>query len=127
MVRRTLIVCTLLSWKKQIRRRQIIANYLECLSQMPFTGLLHKAISQSGTAMNPWALHDLQKWSFLLAEKLGKRTSDPKLAGEFLKTIDARKIVEATETLCTEIVNILIILIKLSYCNYRKTNMIDIM
>ncbi|KAL0113961.1 hypothetical protein PUN28_011345 [Cardiocondyla obscurior] len=66
------------------------------------TGLFHKAISQSGVATNPWAFTD-NEWtneatnkSFQLAKKLGRTTSDPKAAYEFLKTIDAKKLVETT-------------------------------
>lgn len=46
----------------------------------------------------PWAFterepHSMNK-GFRLAEKLGKATADPKVAYEFLKTIDAKKLVE---------------------------------
>lgn len=45
---------------------------------------------------------------FQLAEKLGKATSDPKVAYEFLKKIDAKKLIEtAQRSLVTEAVNIL--------------------
>ncbi|XP_071574398.1 juvenile hormone esterase isoform X2 [Temnothorax nylanderi] len=61
-------------------------------------GLFHKAISQSGVAANPWALTEwtnkAMNRSFQLAEKLGKATSDPKVAYEFLKTIDAKKLIK---------------------------------
>ncbi|XP_071574670.1 juvenile hormone esterase-like [Temnothorax nylanderi] len=61
-------------------------------------GLFHKAISQSGVAANPWALTEwtnkAMNRSFQLAEKLGKATSDPKVAYKFLKTIDAKKLIK---------------------------------
>jgi len=34
---------------------------------------------------------------FQLAEKLGKATADPKVAYEFLKTIDVKKLIETEE------------------------------
>ncbi|XP_018054574.1 PREDICTED: esterase E4-like isoform X1 [Atta colombica] len=61
-------------------------------------GLFHKAISQSGVASNPWSLTEwtnkAMSRGFQLAEKLGKVTSDPKVAYEFLKTIDAKKLIK---------------------------------
>ncbi|XP_077270682.1 juvenile hormone esterase-like [Temnothorax americanus] len=60
-------------------------------------GLFHKAISQSGVIRCPWAFTEQQLHSakgFRLAEKLGKATADPKVAYEFLKTIDAKKLIE---------------------------------
>ncbi|XP_012215168.1 juvenile hormone esterase-like isoform X1 [Linepithema humile] len=59
-------------------------------------GLFHKAISQSGVATNPWAFTEREPPStnkgFQLAEKLGKVTTDAKVAYEFLKKIDAKKL-----------------------------------
>lgn len=80
---------------------------------MHFIGLFHKAISQSGVATNPWTLTEwtnkAMNKSFQLVQKLGKTTSNPKVAYEFLKRIDAKKLVEtAQKHLVTEIVNILI-------------------
>ncbi|XP_071651760.1 juvenile hormone esterase-like [Temnothorax longispinosus] len=65
-------------------------------------GLFHKAISQSGVIRCPWAFTEQQlhlEKGFRLAEKLGKATADPKVAYEFLKTIDAKKLIE-TERKC---------------------------
>jgi len=45
---------------------------------------------------------------FQLAEKLGKATSDPRVAYEFLKTIDAKKLIETQKLLGIKTVNILI-------------------
>ncbi|XP_036141337.1 esterase E4 [Monomorium pharaonis] len=77
----------------------VIAHYLT-LSPLS-KGLFHKAISQSGVATNPWALTEwtdkTMNKSFLLAEKLGKATSDPKIAYEFLKKIDAKKLIETAQ------------------------------
>ncbi|XP_029165263.1 esterase E4-like [Nylanderia fulva] len=61
-------------------------------------GLFHKAISQSASVTCPWAFTEPGPSStnkgFLLAKILGKATEDPKIAYEFLKTIDARKLIE---------------------------------
>ncbi|GAB1863192.1 Carboxylic ester hydrolase [Camponotus japonicus] len=69
-------------------------------------GLFHKAISQSGTTTCPWAFTEPESCStnkgFLLAKKLGKVTEDPKDVYEFLKTIDAKKLVETEKFLATE-------------------------
>ncbi|XP_025262685.1 juvenile hormone esterase isoform X3 [Camponotus floridanus] len=69
-------------------------------------GLFHKAISQSGTITCPWAFTDPESCStnkgFLLAKKLGKMTEDPKDVYEFLKMIDAKKLVETEKFLATE-------------------------
>ncbi|KYM97319.1 Esterase FE4 [Cyphomyrmex costatus] len=67
------------------------AAITHCLALSPLTkGLFHKVISQSGVALNPWAFHEWTDHGFRLAKKLGKATSDPKVAYEFLKTIDAK-------------------------------------
>lgn len=60
-------------------------------------GLFHKAISQSGVATNPWGFTQREPTlsknaGFRLAEKLGKVTTDAKVAYEFLKGIDAKKL-----------------------------------
>lgn len=72
-------------------------------------GLFHKAILQSGVLRNPWAFTERQSHStnkgFRLAEKLGKATADSKVAYEFLKTIDAKKLIETEQkSLSTEAV-----------------------
>ncbi|KAG5317107.1 ESTE Esterase, partial [Acromyrmex heyeri] len=70
-------------------------------------GLFHKAISQSGVATCPWSIIERQSPSinkgFRLAKILGKTTADPKVAYEFLKTIDAKKLIETEQkSLLTE-------------------------
>ncbi|XP_012215172.1 juvenile hormone esterase-like [Linepithema humile] len=64
-------------------------------------GLFHKAISQSGAATNPWAFTEREPPStnkgFQLAEKLGKATTDAKVAYEFLKKIDVKKLIQTQE------------------------------
>lgn len=70
------------------------------LAWLYFTGLFHKAISQSGVATNPvsWTEKAFAvSKGFELAEKLGKVTTDPKVAYEFLKTIDAKKLVKVQQ------------------------------
>ncbi|KYN16377.1 PREDICTED: juvenile hormone esterase-like [Trachymyrmex cornetzi] len=75
-----------------------------CLALSPLTkGLFHKVIAQSGVASNPWAFHEWTDHGFRLAKKLGKATSDPKVAYEFLKTIDAKILTENSQwPICTE-------------------------
>ncbi|KAL6419953.1 hypothetical protein ACFW04_011043 [Cataglyphis niger] len=69
-------------------------------------GLFHKAISQSGVAANPWSFSEWANKAtnkgFQLAKYFGKTTSDPKVAFEFLKTIDAKKLREAEQKLLTK-------------------------
>lgn len=64
-------------------------------------GLFHKAILQSGAATNPWAFTERQSPSmnkgFQLAEKLGKTTTNAKVAYEFLKKIDAEKLIQTEQ------------------------------
>lgn len=76
-------------------------------------------IAQSGVIVNPWALTEwtngVTNTSFRLAKKLGKTTSDPKVAYEFLKTIDAKKLVQVSQTsLNTEAVSLNILLTYIS-------------
>jgi carboxylesterase type B len=80
-----------------------------CLTLSPLAkDLFHKAIMQSGVITCPWAFMERQSHliniGFRLAEKLGKTTTDPKVACEFLKTIDAKKLIETQQTfILTEI------------------------
>jgi len=76
-------------------------NCMKLICYNCFTDLFHKAISQSGVAKCPWAFterepHSMNK-GFRLAEKLGKATADPKVAYEFLKTIDVKKLIETEQ------------------------------
>ncbi|XP_018304144.1 esterase E4-like [Mycetomoellerius zeteki] len=67
------------------------AAITHCLALSPLAkGLFHKVISQSGVISNPWAFNEWSDVGFRLAKKLGKETSDPKVAYEFLKTRAAR-------------------------------------
>ncbi|EZA55883.1 hypothetical protein DMN91_010858 [Ooceraea biroi] len=82
------------------------------LSVSPLTkGLFHKAISQSGVAINPWAFNE---WTsevntgLLFAEKLGKVTTDPKIACEFLKSIDAKELIKTEQIFLSENKNLAI-------------------
>lgn len=61
---------------------------------MIFTGLFHKAIAQSGVAINPWAIltKEPSKYAYDLEAKLGKESTDPKTVLEFLRTVDAQKL-----------------------------------
>lgn len=61
---------------------------------LTFTGLFHKAIVQSGVAINPWAIitKEPSKYAYDLAAKLGEESTDPKTVLEFLRTVDAQKL-----------------------------------
>ncbi|KYM97320.1 PREDICTED: esterase E4-like [Cyphomyrmex costatus] len=68
---------------------------VHCLALSPLAkGLFHKAISQSGVVLNPWAFNEWMDGGFRLAKKLGKETTDPKIVYEFLKTTDAKTLTE---------------------------------
>ncbi|XP_017881679.1 cholinesterase 1-like [Ceratina calcarata] len=66
-------------------------------------GLFHKAIAQSGVAVNPWALAtmDPKERVYQLAAKLGEHSIEPEVVVEFLKTIDATKLVATERELFT--------------------------
>ncbi|CAK9814487.1 Juvenile hormone esterase [Anthophora plagiata] len=68
-------------------------------------GLFHKAIAQSGVATNPWALmnKDPSKYAYQLAAKLGEHSTDPKTVLEFLRKVDAQKLVATENQLLTPI------------------------
>lgn len=59
-------------------------------------GLFHRAIMQSGVALNPWAIisEKSSKYAFELAANLGETSTDPETVVEFLRTIDAKKLVD---------------------------------
>ncbi|XP_011066713.1 PREDICTED: fatty acyl-CoA hydrolase precursor, medium chain-like isoform X2 [Acromyrmex echinatior] len=71
---------------------------VHCLALSPLAkGLFHKVISQSGVILNPWAFNEWTDVGFRLVKKLGKETSDPKVAYEFLKTIDAKTLMRNSQ------------------------------
>ncbi|KYN31796.1 Esterase E4 [Trachymyrmex septentrionalis] len=71
------------------------ASTVHALALSPLAkGLFHKIIAQSGVILNPWAFNEVMDTGFRLAKKLGKETSDPKVAYEFLKTVDAKTIIK---------------------------------
>ncbi|KAK2584313.1 hypothetical protein KPH14_006704 [Odynerus spinipes] len=58
-------------------------------------GLFHKAISQSGVSINPWAsIEEPRRFGYQLAANLGFKSFDPKAIVDFLRTVDAKKLVE---------------------------------
>ncbi|XP_011704230.1 PREDICTED: juvenile hormone esterase-like isoform X2 [Wasmannia auropunctata] len=74
------------------------AGTVHHLALSPFAkGLFHKVIAQSGVVANPWAFVEKPSAGFRMAEKLGNATSDPKIAYEFLKTIDAKTLTETSQ------------------------------
>ncbi|CAL7940611.1 unnamed protein product [Xylocopa violacea] len=64
-------------------------------------GLFHKAISQSGAVSNPWAANTVEpkKYVYQIAAQLGEHSTDPKTVVEFLRTVDAQKLVVAESKL----------------------------
>lgn len=65
-------------------------------------GLFHKAILHSGTLYCPWATRGMKNrtaYGFKLVSLLGKDTTDPVEAVEFLRTVPAKNIVEAQESI----------------------------
>jgi carboxylesterase type B len=59
-------------------------------------GLFHRAISESGSALNPWAYQTPDasvKLAFELAEEFGAKTTDPGKVLEVLKTVKPEKLV----------------------------------
>lgn len=72
------------------------------LSEMA-RGLFHRAISQSGSALNPWAFAEQPKRrAFKLAQVLGFTTNSTKELVEFLRTVPVRKLIDATKRTLTE-------------------------
>ncbi|KAG8298340.1 hypothetical protein J6590_016228 [Homalodisca vitripennis] len=67
-------------------------------------GLFHKAIIQSGFALNPWALqHDPKSRAIKLAKVLGCEASeDPDFIVRFLQSVPADEIVGATQKIAAE-------------------------
>jgi carboxylesterase type B len=62
------------------------------------TGLFHHAISQSGSAINPWALDEKpREKAFILGEVLGCRTNDSNKLVEFLRMVSVRRLVESMD------------------------------
>ncbi|XP_043268664.1 juvenile hormone esterase-like [Venturia canescens] len=68
-------------------------------------GLFHKAISQSGVILNPWAsmANSPKLYAQKLSSALGKEITDPRLLVEYLRSFDAERLVEADEKICQEI------------------------
>lgn len=66
-------------------------------------GLFQRAISQSGSALNPWAFAEQPKRrAFKLAQVLGFSTNSTKELVEFLRTVPVRKLIDATKRTLTE-------------------------
>jgi len=80
------------------------------LLRLCLVGLFHKLILESGVGSNPWSFNEWMDTGFRLAKKLGKTTSDAKVAYEFLKKIDAKTLVENSQwPIATEEVSISIV------------------
>lgn len=61
-----------------------------------FTGLFQKAIQQSGTVYNPWAItYNPKEVAFQIGEKLGYAGKDPEALVEFLKQQPVEKFATA--------------------------------
>lgn len=66
-------------------------------------GLFHRAISQSGSALLPWAFAEQPKRRAVkLAQVLGFTTNSTKELVEFLRRVPVRKLVDATKRTLTE-------------------------
>jgi len=73
------------------------------------TGLFHRAIAQSGSALCTWVAEDAavaRTKAFRLAKALGCKTSDSKELVEFLMKVPAQQLIEATEKALTENVSV---------------------
>jgi carboxylesterase type B len=60
------------------------------------SGLFHRAISESGSALNPWAYQTPDasvELAFELGKEFGAKTSDPSEVLEVLKTVNPEKLV----------------------------------
>lgn len=69
------------------------------------TGLFHRAIAQSGSALCPWVAEDpaiARTKAFRLGEALGCKTSDSKELVDFLMKVPAQQLIEWTEKVLTE-------------------------
>nr|XP_046491071.1 uncharacterized protein LOC124223293 [Neodiprion pinetum] len=65
-------------------------------------GLFHKAIMQSGVALNPWVSTSVSvEKAHRLAANLGKETTDPNEIVEYLRTIPAIQLIEAEQQVQT--------------------------
>lgn len=76
------------------------------LTQSPLSqGLFHKAICQSGVAINSWAhMHEKPfNYALKLSKKLGNNSTDPMEILQFLKTIDSHKLIEAQSSIMTTV------------------------
>ncbi|KAG8256292.1 hypothetical protein J6590_071808 [Homalodisca vitripennis] len=72
-----------------------VAYHLLC---PPSRGLFHKAIMQSGFALNPWALQENpRKNAYKLAKSLGCTSENPEEVFQFLQSVSANDIVFATK------------------------------
>ncbi|XP_063989887.1 esterase B1-like isoform X2 [Diachasmimorpha longicaudata] len=67
-------------------------------------GLFQKAIIQSGSAINPWARvpGSPKRYAIQLAALLGKETDDPAELLRFLKSVDARELIQAQAKIPTK-------------------------
>jgi carboxylesterase type B len=64
-------------------------------------GLFHRAISESGSALNPWAYQTPDssvKLAFELGEEFGAKTADPGKVLEVLKAVEPEKLVQFLST-----------------------------
>lgn len=78
------MICILSSWKEDY--------------EINISGLFHKAIAESGVVSNYWSFNEwtskAENSGYQIVEKLGKKTRDPKVAYDFLKTIDAKQLIQ---------------------------------
>jgi carboxylesterase type B len=75
-------------------------NGANCIS-----GLFHRAIMQSGSALNPWAYDEptsARRKAFRLGEILGLKTTDPNELLAFLQNLSAKEIVTGLHKALTD-------------------------
>jgi carboxylesterase type B len=61
-----------------------------------FAGLFHRAIAQSGSALNPWGFDRKPRLrAFSFGEALGCKTDDSQKLVDFLRTVPPKRLIEA--------------------------------
>jgi hypothetical protein len=82
-------------------------HFLLIQEEILFSGLFHRAISQSGTALNAWAFNEPEtnhNYSYGLAELLGHNYTDCYELIQLLRTETPERIVNLTFTLGEQVV-----------------------
>ena len=93
----------------------LISQYL-ISNNLVVVGLFHKAIAQSGVAINPWSSmpKDSRKKAYRLCSLLGNKTEDNQEVFSFLKTVDVQQLIEAQNNILTNRVKTLFYILHIS-------------